>query len=358
MKDNLLEELSYFDLTYLRARDDGEGIKRGDVFIGRRKISHYPQIGRILTLKEGIFRNFKESFFVEEKFDGYNVRVFHQDGRLFALTRGGIVCPFSTDKLQFYDETLQVFFKKYPLYVLVGELVGMHNPYMDAPTTYELEKDVEIRFFDIMDVDGNLLLPEEKYRIFEEFGIPSVNTFGRFSSNKPDYEKLREVVLSLNAKRREGIVLKSSKFKGKYLKYVTPFINIMDIVEDAFLMAELPGNFYTSRILRYVISSLELGVRMDDEGRVLGESLINGIKKALQYYKGKGYIAKRYEITFTNRRNVEEFLRVFHKVARHVKLKEIEVTERQGVYVLSFLKVFMDSTEKLRDFLMGKHLYD
>ncbi len=358
MKNPILEELTYLDFSYVRAKDDGEGLKRGDIFIGERKIQHYPQIGRIFTLKEGIKRNFRGEFYVEEKFDGYNVRVFSHEGKLFAATRGGIICPFSTDRLHLYRDIMNGFFEAYPDRILVGELVGMHNPYMDAPTNYELKEEVGIRFFDVMEKDGSFLLPEERYEVFKAYKIPSVTTYGKFTRSAADYERLKEIVLSLNAKGREGIVLKSARKRGKYLKYVTPVINLKDIEQDAFLMAELPGNFYTSRIIRYVVSSIELGIRLDNDEKMLGKSLINGVKKAIQQYMEKGFVAKKYVIKFKDKRNVDEFLRVFRKASKHVRLKEIKVEENSEYYVLSFFKVFLDSTEKFRDYFIGKHLYD
>ena len=59
----------------------------------------FPRIARIMHLENGIRKAFAQPFYVEEKVDGYNIRVARIQGRVLAFSRGAYVCPFSTDRI-------------------------------------------------------------------------------------------------------------------------------------------------------------------------------------------------------------------------------------------------------------------
>ena len=60
----------------------------------------FPKIPRSLMLYPGIAAHFStcEKVAVEEKMNGYNVRVALIDDEIAGLTRGGFVCPYTTEK--------------------------------------------------------------------------------------------------------------------------------------------------------------------------------------------------------------------------------------------------------------------
>ena len=51
-------------------------------------------------LAPAIKRHFSDIVAVEEKMNGHNVRVLSIDGEIVALTRGGFICPYSTEVAQ------------------------------------------------------------------------------------------------------------------------------------------------------------------------------------------------------------------------------------------------------------------
>lgn len=65
----------------------------------------------------------RRSFYAEEKLDGYNVRLFCHNGAYYALTRGGFVCPFTTEWAEIWAQRhgLGAFFRDHPNQVLCGE---------------------------------------------------------------------------------------------------------------------------------------------------------------------------------------------------------------------------------------------
>ena len=277
------------------------------------------------------------------------------EGKVLAATRGGILCPFSLEKLMPIMDVLRAFFMKYPQYILVGEVVGQKNPYMDAPTTYKLSRDTEIFFFDVFDEHGTLLLPDKRRAILKEFALPQVPLLGIYSHGKKALDNIEGIIRELNKKRREGIVVKSRTTRGKYLKYVTPVVNLLDIAGDSLLIAELPGNFFTSRIIRYVLSSIELGISEEFD---LEHLFYEGIKEAVRKIEKYGYIFKDVTLFFEREENLREFLRIFSKISAHIKIDNIKIKHERTGYILTFRKVHLDATRKVKDFLSGKYLYD
>ncbi len=133
-KGGIVED-EFEGIRYVRFRDSARGgFRRGTVvFENGDVVPGFPHIKRIVQLENGgVRRVFKggEPFYVEEKVDGYNVRVVKVGRRILALTRGGgFVCPFTTERiLDFVDEG---FFRDYPDLVLVGgEMAGPESPYI------------------------------------------------------------------------------------------------------------------------------------------------------------------------------------------------------------------------------------
>ena len=69
---------------------------------------------------------------VEEKMNGYNVRVAQVNGEILAITRSGYICPYTTERAN-VKLNLE-FFEAFPELVLYGEMVGPDNPYV--PKSY------------------------------------------------------------------------------------------------------------------------------------------------------------------------------------------------------------------------------
>ncbi|MCR3882855.1 MAG: RNA ligase, partial [Methanothrix sp.] len=79
-------------------------------------------------LSPAIKRHFPDGVLVEEKMNGHNVRVVMVGGRVIALTRGGFICPYSTEVAK--DQINPRIFEDHPDIVLCGEMVGPKNPYV------------------------------------------------------------------------------------------------------------------------------------------------------------------------------------------------------------------------------------
>ena len=134
----------YEGVEYRSLPDYQKRLEKGTVLLGGTVVRGFPKIPRTLVLEAGIPRYFAGEFAVEEKMNGYNVRVTRIDGDLYAFTRGGIVCPYTTWKVG-VDLDLGPFFDEYPGTALCGEMVGPENPY--TPHEYEEIDSLAFRAF-------------------------------------------------------------------------------------------------------------------------------------------------------------------------------------------------------------------
>ena len=121
-----------------------------------------------------------EKITVEEKMNGYNVRVAKVKDDILAITRSGYICPYTTEKAK---EKLDLkFFDDFPELVLYGEMLGPDNPYVPKEI-YGIDS-VEFYIFDIRE---KILKPssnKQKHEILEEYGFCRLNVL---KENFPSY---------------------------------------------------------------------------------------------------------------------------------------------------------------------------
>jgi hypothetical protein len=184
------EERTYEGLSYRNLPDYRGPMERGTVLVEDPEtvVAGFPKVPRTLVVREGIPQHFESEVVVEEKLDGYNVRVASLDGEVYAFTRSGIVCPFTTWKVR-EELELAPFFDAHPDLLVCGEMVGPENPYTvhDYPGVDSLE----FRAFDLRDRESGDPLPVDRRRaLCEEFGIEQVGLYGRYdveTATKYDY---------------------------------------------------------------------------------------------------------------------------------------------------------------------------
>ena len=167
---------SYGDCRYLRLTDDFRGYPKGTLAWQGHIIPGYPRIGRIFRLEQGLAQQFAGPFWMEEKIDGFNVRIFCSDGEMLALSRGGYVCPFATDRVpDFLPPTL---FEAHPDLVLCAELAGPDNPYTQGGPSF-VREDVRLFVFDMMRLgQPGFLSQNERWELCAAFGLPTARPFG------------------------------------------------------------------------------------------------------------------------------------------------------------------------------------
>lgn len=320
---------------YVRLTDDLHGYPKGTVFIAGRMIPGFPHIGRIYRLEQGLRQQFRGSFHAEEKIDGYNARVFLLADQVLTLTRGGYLCPFTTDRI--FDLLNPAIFDRHPDLILCAEIVGPDNPYAIGTPPF-VDSDVSAYVFDMMrDGVSGFLRREEKSALAGEYDLPVPRYFGHFGAK--DWPTLRDLIVQLDEDRREGMVFKEDRPQGHRTKYVTRNSGIYDIAVRSADVVELPGDFFTGRVLRMALFMDETGIESDaDMHRRLGAALMEGLSESVEGFKREGRVAHRFRCRFRRKENAEAFMRHLRSILGHTHLWQRSLQPDGNYWLLEFDK--------------------
>ncbi len=341
-------------ITYYRVVKKVGQLKKGAVVTDSGIIYDFPRIARILHLENGIKRAFNNPFYVEEKVDGYNVRITKIQDQVFAFTRGSYICPYSTDRLvDFFD--YESFFNENPDLIVCGEIAGPENPYNGESPPY-VSEDVGFFAFDIRIKNCDQQLPMEKrYKLFDEYEIPTVTRFGRYTSS--DIEDLKKHIQDLNEKGCEGLVFKPTDPSEKTVKYVTAGSCLRDMKVTSPLMIEYQAEFFTSRMLRSLFYLLENDLHLN-EGflKETGEALLLPLFENVKKVAGGEMITERFKVRFNNKQNIKKLFEHFHKCKVDANLVR---EEKVGKYWhVEFVRRCFPSYEVMQKYWEGNSHFD
>lgn len=351
LEKEILQSFSFEGQDFVRLSQDYKKLPRGTVFFEEGLVPGYPHIMRILHLERGINRYLRNSrFYVEEKMDGYNVRIAMINGRILAFTRGGFICPFTTDRIS--DLIDARFFDRYPDSILCGEVVGPGSPYNIEVIPY-VEEDVVFFIFDVIR-GGGFLSPEVRIETLREFDMKQVNKWGPFDAS--NIETIREIILDLDRNGREGIVIKPLE-RGKPLKYVTLSSCLRDLEATTHLMSEIPAGFYMQRIMRALFCSYEFGISLDDDYVLkAARSFYFKPYEAIKEVAEGGEIKESFDVRIRKKETATELLNHLNKSGIYTQLLSIE---RAGEYYnLRFNRIYRKGTKEIRQLLKGKGFFD
>ena len=333
-------------LDYIRFRSSFRGIERGTIIVGKKIIWGFPHIKRIFTLQNGLKRNIPSPYvYVEEKIDGFNVRVASIAGQIYAFSRGGFLDLFATEKVR--EMHLEKFFKLYSNYILCGEMIG--NTPHTSPT-----KDFDVKFlvFDIDQGDGNYLPCEEKYSILKKCDVESVPALGKFKSD--DYVGLGKTALSLNKSRKEGMVIKSSD-RNMVIKYVTPTAGIDDISKTASMFFDMPIGFYYQRVLRSSFFIDDFGLDKQKYSEMLGKAFYLGLTSSIEKAKKGIELDEEFEILI---RDPDIWTDVKKHMGKDVDLEILWKRQEKGRTRIHFRKLYKKTKKLLSSFASGNGVTD
>lgn len=294
------------ELEYARFTDGFRGVPRGTVVAGDDVLWGYPSIGRVLSLEAGLAEQFGHRFWLEEKIDGYNVRIGRVGEQILAFSRGGFACPFSNDRL---PELLELdVFEHEPDLVLCAEIAGPDNPYVAASPPHVTE-DVQLFVFDVMRKGRSEFLgPHEKQAVVDRYGLPAARSFGRFSIE--DFDRIERLVDELDAEGCEGVVIKDDDDPGRRAKYVTGGASIHDIAVSARELMDQPADFFVDRVLRLALhladQDREPGPELE---QALGRAFLDGLLEQVRRFPDERRVSRTYRCRFRDRENAEAYMR-------------------------------------------------
>ncbi|WP_202319473.1 RNA ligase [Archaeoglobus neptunius] len=329
----------YEDGTVIVKAQDGLRVFRG-----------FPKIKRILTINPALKRHFgSRKIALEEKMNGYNVRIVRIGENIYAITRRGLFCPYTTEKAR--EAFTHDFFDDYPDHMLCCEAVGIASPYVPNEV-YGIEG-LDFFLFDVRHSSTNEPVEiSEKIEIAKRYKLKLAKIL-KFST-PDDFESIKKVVGQLDKNGREGIVFKDVKMELQPLKYTTSYANASDLRYAFRFFGEYSRDFMLARIVREAFQSFEFG---DDKeefdarclkiGKAILEPMVESIKRCSQ---GES-IYEESDLIFSS----QEVIELFKMHLRFLGIDfKADVSREDGGYRVKLKRVMRSTTDKINGILEGR----
>ncbi|MEM2096700.1 MAG: RNA ligase [Methanothrix sp.] len=352
LMDGILKLSSWPEPRLLRFEKGISGVEPGTVIFENGDVVHgYPKIRRAMMLGPAIRRNFLDRVAVEEKMNGYNIRAVSIDGDVYALTRGGYLCPFSTEVVR--ERIDPDLFEDHPDIVLCGEMVGPENPYVPKDV-YPVES-IDFYLFDISKKNCRSMMGvHATHALAEEYGVNVVPFFGEFPVDRAAEEIFR-IIKRLGRAGREGVVIKDPENRASPLKYTASESNCSDL-EFAFrYYNDYAQDFFLSRVVREGFQSVEWN---EDEAALreralrLGESILVPLTDTIRRRMQGEQIMQQVQIRVRSIQTARDF----EQHLRRMGTKAIfDIPEQDGdSYVVRILKQVMSTNDKTLAVIEGQ----
>jgi len=315
----------------------------------------FPKISRTVMLYPALIKHFSscKKVAVEEKMNGYNVRVALISDEIVAITRGGFICPYTTEKANCL--VTRDFFRDHPDLVLCGEMVGPDSPYV--PKTFYNIGSLGFFVFDVRKKNsGNPLPVNERRRLMDEYGIKSVHLFGEFDVGKA-HTAITEIIRSFGDTLREGVVIKDPEMKLPAVKYTSSLSNCQDLRYAFEFYNDFGRDFFFGRVCREAFQSVEWDE--DDESarkrcQKLGESILLPMIATIKKKKGGERIAENVQMRVKELTTVSEF----EEYLRLLGIDAVfETPEKMGEEYLVRIKKIHQSTNDKTETILGGQMW-
>jgi len=358
LADRRIHAATFAGIDYYRFDKDDRRLARGTVVVpGLELVHEYPHLPRVLHLRRGLEANLAGRFHVEEKIDGYNVRVLWARDRALAFSRGGYVCPFATDRLPDFPGVVE-FVRRHPRRVLCVEVAGPGNPYNLEHPPY-VPEDVRFYAFDVQEQGtGRLVPPEEKYALLDGAGLETPRRFGVLGPDEP--EKLHAIVEGLDAEGCEGVVLKPPD-GSVGVKYVGLGTNARDLAVTTNLIGSIPRAFIVNRLVQaaFVLAEWRDGGGSPADYERLGRAVLGPIEQALRAVEAGGEVEERFDVKLREEANADLLVKHLDRQSASVQMKLLEKTRTDdGRWRLVFVKKHQRATGFFRSRLLGASFVD
>ncbi|MFH1774636.1 MAG: RNA ligase [Methanobacteriota archaeon] len=344
-----LKSFEYQGMRYYCLSKDFRHLERGTSIINGEVIRGFPKIRRALYLAPALSRHFSGRVAVEEKMNGYNVRIARAGKDIFALTRGGFICPFSTMKVQ--EMRFEKFFKDNLELVLCGEIFGPENPYQ--PEQYPVES-VGFCVFDIRRKGTGESLPVlERRKLAEKYELPQVKLFGIFSIEEAK-SRIPEIIKGIGREGREGIVIKALDMK-KQMKYTCSESTCADLSFAFKFLFEYGRDFIFRRIIREGFQAVEWREdekALEERAHRLGSALLLPMVETIDSVNGGVEVRENFRIRVKSMEEVYALIEYLRRMRIRVVLTDVEEKGREKI--ASFYRVHRATNDKIKAYLEGE----
>ncbi|GFO97334.1 ATP dependent DNA ligase [groundwater metagenome] len=312
----------------------------------------FPKIPRALMLYPGVAAHFSscEKVAVEEKMNGYNVRIALIGEEVAGLTRGGFVCPYTTEKAS--EQGVRGFFLEHSDLVLCGEMVGPDSPYVPK-SIYDIES-LEFFVFDIREKLTGKPMPVKKRReLVDEYGLNSVRLFGEYDVDKAHTE-VAGVIKGFGQKLNEGVVIKDPEMMLSPVKYTSSMSNCADLRYAFEFYNDYGRDFFFPRVCREAFQAVEWNEteeELEERCRMFGKSILLPMIETIRKKKDGGRITETVQIRVRNLKTAQEFEEHLRLLGVDAVFEEPEMTGNG--YLVRIQKKYHSTSDKTDSILKG-----
>jgi putative ATP-dependent DNA ligase len=352
LQESIIKRSSWPEPRLMRFEKTSSGIEAGTTIFNNNDVVYgYPKIRRAMMLGPAIKRYFSDRIAVEEKMNGYNVRVASIDGDVVALTRGGFICPFSTEvaKRIIPEEV----FINHPDAVLCGEMVGPENPYV--PKEIYPTDTIDFYLFDLSRKNWKGTLGVHKTHEFaEEHSLQAAPLLGEFYAEKA-YEEIVSIIERLGKKGREGVVMKDPENKSLPVKYTTSESNCRDLEVAFKYYNDYALDFFVSRAVREGFQSTEYNESEEerrDRALRIGESILLPLVETIKKKMKGEQIVQQVQIRVKSHQTARDF--EYHLRRSGIKaIFDQPEPDYEGGYLVRITKLVMSTNDKTQALIDG-----
>ncbi len=352
LQETILKRSSWPEPSLLRFEKAVSGIEAGTVIFENGDIVYgYPKIRRALMLQSALKKHFSSRVAVEEKMNGHNVRVASIDGEVVALTRGGFICPYSTEVARrILPESV---FEDNPKAVLCGEMVGPENPYV--PKDIYPTDSIDFYLFDLSAKNKKSTEGVYKTHEFAEaYGIRAAAFLGEFRVESA-YEQIARIVKQLGKRQREGVVIKDPENRHMPIKYTSSESNCIDLEAAFRYYNDYALDFFVSRAVREGFQSVEWE-ESDEERREraqrIGESILLPMIDTIRRKMAGEQIVQQVQIRVKSLQTAREFEYHLRRSGMRAIFDQPEPTD--DGYVVRITRLIMSTNDKTQALIEGE----
>jgi putative ATP-dependent DNA ligase len=336
---------------YYRVARNSGSMTKGMVITREGIVPDYPRVRRIFHLKNFITRYYYSPFYVEELLPGYHARLVRLGDSTVAFTRDGRWCPFTTDRA--VDLLPEGFLEDNPDLIVCLVINGTGIPYAVEPDAGETNELMACAV-DFLERDvREPLSPEEKYRLFERYHMPSVQHTGPFDPKELD--GLDEWVAGIIARGGTGVVLKPSERPHRPLQYAIP-PELQSPRPLWTMLAEDEAGIDTvfQRLLRASCAYAEQGVETEEiSWEAVGRALFAPIIEGVQRVAAGDELRQANSVWLHHRESAEALLPHLAELDPTVVYEQVSLEPEDEGWRLDFECIYRDASEGLARRISG-----
>lgn len=352
LQETVVKRSSWPEPRLLRFEKTASGIEAGTVIFDNGEIVYgYPKIRRALMLAPALKKHFSDLVAVEEKMNGHNVRVASIDGEVVALTRGGFICPYSTEVAR--RLLPEAIFDDHPETVLCGEMVGPENPYV--PKEIYPTDSIDFYLFDVSSKNSKSTQGVHKtHDLSQEYGIKATAFLGEFRAESA-YAPIVKIVKQLGKRGREGVVIKDPENKDSPIKYTSSESNCNDLQVAFRYYNDYALDFFVSRAVREGFQSVEWN-ESEEERKVralrIGESILLPLVDTVNRKMGGEQIVQHVQIRVRSLQTARDFEYHLRRSGMRAIFDQPEPVD--DGYLVRITRLIMSTNDKTQALIEGE----